>query len=81
MPAERLSMRKVRDVLRLLHQSLVAPARQPHPLPGPKLWHSAPLALQKGQEIRVDRFGLGRRHAVRKILVGFQGAVLQQLGG
>src|SRR5258708_28884506 len=49
--------------------------------PGPKSPHPASLALQKGQEIRVDRLGLGRGHAMRKPFVGFQRRILDQLRG
>src|SRR6476620_6007473 len=37
------------------------------------------LGFQEGQEVGVNGIGLGRRHAVRKALVGFQCAILQQL--
>ena len=36
------------------------------------------LRFQEGQQIGVNGIGLGRRHAVRKALVGFQCAILQQ---
>ena len=38
------------------------------------------LALDERKQVRVDRFGLRCRHAVRKAFVGLQRAVLQQLG-
>src|SRR5438876_9328436 len=34
---------------------------------------------EKGKEVGINRVGLGRRHAVRKALVSFQSAILQQL--
>ena len=34
----------------------------------------------KGEQVGIDRLRLGRGHAVREALVGFQGPVLQQLG-
>ena len=37
------------------------------------------LRFQEGQQVGVDGVGLGRGHAMRKALVGFQCAVLQQL--
>ena len=37
------------------------------------------LRFQEGQEVGVNGIGLGRGHAVRKALVGFQCAILQQL--
>src|SRR5262249_43823584 len=37
--------------------------------------------LEEGEQVGVDGFGLRRRHAVRKILVGFQRTVSKQLGG
>src|SRR2546423_13087014 len=36
------------------------------------------LVFNEGEEIFVDGFGLGSRHAVRKTLVGFECSVLQQ---
>jgi hypothetical protein len=41
--------------------------------------YAASLRLQEGQQVGVDRVGLRRRHAVRKILVGLQRPVFQQL--
>ena len=38
------------------------------------------LALDKREQIRVDRGRFGGRHAVRKALVGLQRPVLQKLG-
>src|SRR2546422_9104362 len=43
------------------------------------LLHVPDSGLQEGQQVGVDCIGLGRGHAVRKALVGFQGAILQQL--
>jgi len=37
------------------------------------------LPLNEGQEICVDRLRLRDRHAMRKVLVGLEGAVLEQL--
>jgi hypothetical protein len=37
------------------------------------------LVFDKVEQIDVDDFGLRRDHAVRIVLVGFQGAVLQEL--
>ena len=37
------------------------------------------LAFDEVEQIDVDDFGLRRDHAVRVVLVGFQGAVLQKL--
>lgn len=40
---------------------------------------SMALRLEEGEEIGVDRPGLGRQHAVGEPLVGLEGAVLEQL--
>ena len=40
---------------------------------------AAALISQEGQQVGVDGVGLCRRHAVRETLVGFQGALAQQL--
>jgi len=37
------------------------------------------LALDERQQVRVDRIGVGRWHAMRKILVALERAVFQQL--
>src|SRR6266511_3422361 len=37
--------------------------------------------LQEGQQVSVDRLGLGGRHAVRESFVCLQRAVLHELGG
>jgi hypothetical protein len=37
------------------------------------------LRFQESQQVGVNGIGLGRGHAVRKALVGFQCAILQQL--
>lgn len=36
-------------------------------------------ALDEGEQVGVDDLGVGRGHAVRKALVGFERAVLQEL--
>ena len=40
---------------------------------------AAALRFQEGQQVGVNGIGLRRGHAVRKALVGFQCAILQQL--
>jgi hypothetical protein len=40
---------------------------------------AAALRFQEGQQVGVNGIGLGRGHAGRKALVGFQCAILQQL--
>src|ERR1039458_2560027 len=39
------------------------------------------LALEERQQVGIDRVRLRSRHAVRKVPVGFQDSVLQQLRG
>src|SRR3984957_6732609 len=39
------------------------------------------LALDEREQVAIDRLGFRGRHAVREILVGFQGPVLQQFRG
>jgi hypothetical protein len=57
------------------------PAPRRHPAPLPDVKYCVPtLTADEGQEVLVDRVGLGGEHAMREAGVELQRGILQELG-